>query len=198
MALHRRIIFILSFIGIAIVLALLVQRLWPQPSASRPQITAAFNLVDQTGAAVSERDYRGKYMFIYFGFAFCPDVCPFTLDMMSAALAKLPTSVAEKIQPIFISLDPERDTVEELARYMQSFDPRFVALTGSKEAVAAAARQFKVYFQKVEDEASAGGYVIDHSSIIYLMDPQGGLIQHFTHHDTEQTMARKLRELIPE
>ncbi len=206
---HRlqRTILIISLIGIAITLGLLIHRLWPETSpqmrgdetrnqTQRPMITTAFKLVDQSGKPVTEEDFRGRYLLIYFGFAYCPDICPFSLDMMTAALSKLPAPMADRIQPIFISLDPERDTPAELARYIQAFDPRFVALTGSVEAVQAAAQQFKVYFRKVSDPQSAGGYVIDHSSIIYLMDPQGAFVHHFTHQDTEQTIAAKLQALI--
>lgn len=204
---HHRAILFICMIGLAIILSLLGYRIWQTETGQagqagsntpRPSIVAVFDLVDQNGHAVTQESYPDKYLLIYFGFAFCPDICPFTLDMMSAAMGQVPTSIADRIQPIFISLDPERDTPDELASYISNFDPRFVALTGTAEQVKAAAKQFKVYFRKVEDPQSMGGYVIDHSSIIYLIDPAGDFIQHFTHQETEQTIAKKLRQLIPE
>lgn len=157
-------------------------------------IGGPFNLVDQHGRAVTEADFRGRYMLIYFGYTFCPDVCPTELQAMSQAIDELGPA-GEKVTPVFITIDPTRDTVEQLAGYAEHFHPRLVALTGSPEQVAAAAKVYRVYYKKVEQEDSSE-YLMDHSSIIYLMGPDGEFLTHFSYGTEPAKMAEKIREFL--
>jgi cytochrome oxidase Cu insertion factor (SCO1/SenC/PrrC family) len=154
-------------------------------------IGGPFTLTDQHGQEVTEQDFAGRYMLIYFGYTFCPDFCPLSLSTMSRALELVPPEVAEQVVPIFISVDPRRDTVEHLAEYAPSFHPRLVALTGTEEQVEAAAGAYRVYFKPVESE-NATDYLVDHSTFIYLMGPDGGYVSHFGHDASAEEMAERL------
>jgi protein SCO1 len=137
-----------------------------------------FALTDQTGKLVSSADFRGRYTLIYFGYSMCPDVCPTTLAVMADALAKVDPA-AKKIVPIFITIDPERDTPKVLAAYMKAFGDQFVGLTGSTTEITGVEKEYKVYAKKTpldESKGLAGGYGMDHSSVLYLMGPDGKLV----------------------
>lgn len=151
-----------------------------QTSAGQALIGGPFTLVDQTGKRVTEKTFAGKPTLVYFGFTSCPDVCPSGLQVISAALDKLGPR-ADGITPVFITLDPERDTPQVLAEYLKSFHPRLVGLTGTLEETDAAAKAYRVYFRKVADVAFPGGYTVDHSSFMYLMDASGQYVKHFSH-----------------
>ena len=156
-------------------------------------IGGPFSLVDHTGRRVSDADFRGKYELIYFGYTFCPDICPTELATMSQALDLLGQEAAQVV-PIFITIDPARDTVEVMADYRQHFHPRLVALTGSEAEVAAAAKAFRVYFAKAgEDDEN---YLMDHSSFVYLMDEEGRYVTHFGPDTSAETMAQRIREAL--
>lgn len=190
----------ISALGILIIIGLLTNDLMksnpePEQALATPMLSIEYDLINQDGKPTTQRDFEGRYQLVYFGFAFCPDICPFTLDIMSEALNQIGDR-ADIIQPIFISLDPARDTPNELATYIDGFFPGFIALTGTDAQVAAAAKSFKVYFQRVDDPSSAGGYVIDHSSIVYVINPDGDLVHFFTHKDTAESMATKLNALL--
>lgn len=131
-----------------------------------------FTLVNAAGETVTEASFRGRWMLVYFGYTFCPDVCPTELQTMTAALDRLGT-LAERIVPVFITVDPERDTPAALAEYVKLFDERLVALTGSAEQVAAAAKSYRVYYARSKGKDSAD-YLMDHSSFLYLIGPDGG------------------------
>jgi len=137
-----------------------------------------FALTDHHGRAVTEQDYRGRYMLIYFGYAWCPDVCPTELLVMGQAVDLL-GDAGEQVQPIFITVDPARDTVESLAKYVVNFHPRLTALTGSEAQISAVADAYKVYFSKGEELDAADDYVVDHTDIMYLMGPDGALLEYF-------------------
>ncbi|HEX9769928.1 MAG TPA: SCO family protein [Kiloniellales bacterium] len=157
-----------------------------------------FELVDQTGETRRDGDYRGRYMLVYFGYTYCPDVCPTTLLIMSRALTLLgetAPAAAKQVVPLFITVDPERDTVEAMAAYQPSFHPDLVALTGTPEQVAAAAKAYRVYYAKVEDQAS-GTYLMDHSSFIYLMGPDGAYLTHFDHLAQPEEIAESVKRHI--
>lgn len=164
-------------------------------SIGKAAVGGPFTLTDHTGRQVTDKDFRGQYMLVYFGFTFCPDVCPSGLQVMAAALDELGAK-AEKITPIFISVDPERDTPEQLAMYVSSFHPRLVGLTGTPEQIQDVAKAYRVYYKKVKDESSTAEYTIDHTSIIYLMDPNGEFVAHFTHATPASVMAEKLEKLL--
>ncbi len=139
-----------------------------------------FTLTDQTGKRVTEKDFLGRYMLVFFGFTNCPDICPSGLQVMTAALEKLGTR-ADEITPVFITVDAERDTPQKLAEYAKSFHPRLVALTGTADEIAAAGKAYRVYYQKVSDEKDPTQYSYDHSSIFYLMGKDGSLLAPIPH-----------------
>lgn len=143
--------------------------------AEQISLGGPFRLVDHTGIERSDADFLGKFMLIYFGYTSCPDVCPMSLNRMSAALNEL-GSDAEKVAPIFVTVDPERDTVEALNAYL-SFDRRLIGLTGSDEALAEIAEAYRIYYQKVEEPGSALGYLMNHTSLFYLMDRDGAFLR---------------------
>ena len=155
-----------------------------------------FTLTDHTGKRVTDQDFRGRFMLVFFGFTYCPDVCPTALQVMAAALEKI-GSKAEQITPVLITVDPERDTPEQMAMYVKSFHPRLVGLTGSPEEIAAVAKAYRVYFKRVADPKSSGGYTMDHSAIIYVMGPDGAFRTHFTYTVDANVMAERLGKLLP-
>jgi protein SCO1/2 len=158
-------------------------------------IGGAYTLMDHTGKSVSDADYKGKAQLIYFGYAYCPDVCPAALQQMGAALS-LSGDAAKAYQPMFISIDPERDTPEKLALYVTAngFPDGLVGLTGSAEQITHAKKIFGVYGQKVEDPSNSDGFSYDHTSLIYLMDKEGEFVDIFTHGDTPADIAKRLIE----
>ena len=168
-----------------------LQRLIPGGAVGQATVGGPFSLIDQTGRRVTDKDFRGRFMLVYFGFTFCPDVCPAGLQLMAAAIDALGPR-ADRITPVFITVDPERDTPEQLARYVTSFHPRLVGLTGTTAEIQAVARAYRVYYQKVKDERSSAPYTMDHTSIIYLMDPQGRFVTHFTHATSLQAITAAL------
>jgi len=154
-----------------------------------------FTLIDHTGKRVTDQDFRGKFLLVFFGFTNCPDVCPTALQVMAAALDKLGPNAA-RITPVLISVDPAHDTPAVLATYVASFHPRLVGLTGSQAEIDAVAKAYRVYVKKVPDPKSTAGYTIDHSSIIYVMGPDGAYRSHFTHATSPEVMAERLSGLL--
>jgi cytochrome oxidase Cu insertion factor (SCO1/SenC/PrrC family) len=170
----------------------------PATSSGTAEIGGPFELVDQTGQTRRDSDFLGRYMLVYFGYTYCPDVCPTSLLAISQALRLLEErapEAAEQVVPLFITVDPERDTVEALAAYAPSFHPDLVALTGTPQQVAAAAKAYRVYYAKAEDESS-GTYLMDHSSFIYLMGPDGTYLTHFSHSAQAKEIAEGLARYI--
>ncbi len=159
--------------------------------AGKALVGGPFELTDESGKPVTDQAYRGKYMLIYFGFTFCPDVCPTELQVMAGALQKLGAKGA-RVQPIFVTIDPERDTPEVLARYVKQFDPRLVGLTGTAEQTATIAKEYRVFYEKVKDNESSADYTMDHSSIVYLMGPDGGFLTFFPPATSPDEMAAKI------
>jgi cytochrome oxidase Cu insertion factor (SCO1/SenC/PrrC family) len=158
-------------------------------------IGGPFSLTDQTGRPVTDADYRGRHMLIYFGFTFCPDVCPTELQVMATALDQLGRQ-ADQVQPLFITVDPDRDTPSQLAGYVSQFHPRMAGLTGTPEQIAAAARAYRVYYSKVPNKENDGYYTMDHSSFVYLMSPDGRFLEAFAHGTTPDKMAQGIRAHI--
>ena len=139
-------------------------------------IGAPFKLIDQNGAKRGSADFKGRFMLIYFGYAHCPDVCPTTLALMADALSKVGPKVG-RIVPIFITIDPERDTPATLKPYVRSFGPQFIGLTGDLKTITKVAGDYRVYFRK--HPLDGGNYGLDHSSVIYLMGPDGKFITYW-------------------
>lgn len=164
-------------------------------TSGKALIGGPFSLVDQNGRRVSEKTYKGKFMLIYFGYTFCPDVCPTELQVMSSALDLLGTP-AKRIQPIFISIDPERDTVAVLADYMTNFHDSFVGLTGTPQEIKAAAKAYRVYYSKVKEDGSPEDYLMDHSSIIYLMNERGEFVKHFSFGVSPDELAAGIKKFL--
>jgi cytochrome oxidase Cu insertion factor (SCO1/SenC/PrrC family) len=138
---------------------------------NREPVGGAFRLTDHTGRVRRDTDFRGKVMLVYFGFTLCPDICPTDLQQIAGALHKL-GPLAREVAPLFITLDPERDTQKLLAQYAPAFHPQIIGLTGDLPAVLDAARAYKVYRARVANEGWSR-YTIDHSSFIYLMGRDG-------------------------
>jgi len=165
-------------------------------SSSSVSIGGPFTLIDQTGKTITDQDFRGKYMLVYFGYTFCPDVCPTSLGIVSDALDQLSPEQLEKVVPIFISVDPGRDTPESLADFVPHFHEKLIGLTGTPEQIKAVARAYKAYFAKVNEDDPDGNYLMDHSSITYLMGPDGKYATHFSHGTPPDAMAKRLAEIL--
>jgi protein SCO1 len=158
-----------------------------------PQISGHFALSMTDGRRVTDESFRGKWLLVYFGYTYCPDVCPTTLMSMAQALEKL-GPLADTVQPVFITVDPARDTAQVVAEYVKNFDPRFVGLVGSPQEIATAAHEFHVYYQV--RQLGNNEYVIDHSSFIYLVNPGGTLVRLLTGDLPGHQLAEELRKLI--
>lgn len=144
----------------------------PPVTVGEAAIRSEFSLIDHNGNRVTEADFLGRWQLVFFGFTHCPDVCPTTLAYMANVLDRLGEEV-ERVAPIFITVDPSRDTPEVMAEYVQAFHPKLTGLTGSETEVAAAAQSFRVYYEKMEEETAPDGYLMAHSGHIYLMTPEG-------------------------
>jgi len=164
-------------------------------SSGTALVGGPFSLVGADGKTVTDRDFRGRYMLVFFGFTHCPDICPAELQVIAQALDRLGDK-AKKVVPIFITLDPERDTPQAMAEYVKSFGPNFVGLTGSPEAIAATAKAYRVAYAKVENNDSASDYSVDHAALVYLMDPEGRYVTHFSYGTSADEMAEKLKNIL--
>jgi protein SCO1 len=153
-------------------------------------IGGPFKLIDQNGQTVTERDLKGKPFLVFFGFTRCPDICPTTLFDVSEVLRALGKD-ADRVRALFITVDPERDTPAALKDYLSSFDPHLSGLTGDADAVAAVAKAYRVYFKKVP--LDQGGYTMDHTAIVYLMDKEGRFVSPFSLKRTTEAAAADLR-----
>ena len=138
---------------------------------NREPVGGPFRLTDHTGRARRDSDFRGKLMLVYFGFTFCPDICPTDLQQIALALKRLGPG-AEEVAPLFITLDPARDSVKLLAQYVAAFDPRIIGMTGDAKAIHLVAEAYKVYYARVANNG-ASRYTVDHSSFIYLVGRDG-------------------------
>jgi len=154
-----------------------------------------FSLIDGSGATVTDQTYRGKWELVFFGYTYCPDLCPTTLNTISDALAAL-GPLADKVQPLFITIDPKRDTQAVMRDYVKNFDPRIVGLTGSPEAIAAVAKEYKIYYAVHRTGDGPDDYLMDHSGFVYLMDPAGRFVRVLSGETAARAMADKLRPLL--
>ncbi len=160
-------------------------------------IGGPFEAIDHTGERFTDADLKGQYSLVYFGFTHCPDVCPTGLLKISNVMDSL-GGIAEKLVPIFITLDPERDTPEVMAQYVQHFDDRMIGVTGTAEQIDTIAKAYKVYYKKSEQADSALGYLVDHSSFTYLMGPDGNYITHFSHDASDSEMHMGILKALEE
>lgn len=170
-------------------------------SSSRSGVVAKnfggdFTLTNHSGETVTQDDFKNQYRLIYFGFTYCPAICPTELQRIAKTLKELGED-GKDIQPIFITVDPERDTVQVMKEYIELFDPRLIGLTGTLEQITAAKKGYKIYAQKVKTE-EMNDYTMDHSSFIYFMGPDESLIQIFKADDKIDDMVNVIRKNIKE
>jgi cytochrome oxidase Cu insertion factor (SCO1/SenC/PrrC family) len=182
-----------------IALVIIVGTLFVARSTAEEQIvvdrtaSGPFLLIDHKGRPVTDRDFRGKFMLVFFGYTFCPDVCPIDLQIISKAVDAL-GEAGNRVQPIFITVDPKRDTVEVLARYVSHFHPRLLGLTGTPEQVAMAAQTYGVLYMTALDTMSDSDgahaqYLVDHSALTYLLGPDGRFRAAFPHNTEPKKLA---------
>jgi protein SCO1 len=167
-----------AIIGLLLAVLLLAAGGYLFLSGSQPAaltVGGPFSLIDGDGKPVTDQTWRGKYMLVYFGYTYCPDVCPTTLTSVAAALDKLGPK-ADQIQPLFITVDPKRDTPAVVKQYAAAFSPRLIGLTGTPEQIAAAAKEYRVYYAEHRTGPGPDDYSMDHSSVLYLMGPDGRFI----------------------
>jgi protein SCO1/2 len=172
-------------------------------SIGKPNLGGPFALVNHHGSPVTDRDFLGRFMLVYFGFTHCPDICPGELTKVTDALQLLskdnPTK--QSIVPIFITIDPRRDSVADVRAYVKEFHPTMIGLTGTPQQIAKVAKEYRVYFNPVSQAEPNEGdtpYLIDHSIITYLMDSNGKFVDYFGHNTSPQEMAAKLKQHLQE
>ena len=185
--------------AMAAVLAVAAVALWvfgaPAPVQEAAAIGGPFTLTDGAGKAVTDRTFRGKFMLVYFGYTFCPDVCPTTLNDVAQAMDKLGTD-ADKLQPLFITVDPARDTPEVMRQYAAAFSPSLTGLTGSAAQIATVAKEYRVYYAPHKTGPNPGDYTMDHSSILYVMDPAGRFAGIIRADEGPDAMAADLKKYV--
>ncbi len=199
-----------ALVSLLVLLLFVVFAVWPAglyviigrlgidiPSA--PTIGGPFALTDQFGKPRTDADFHGQYMLVFFGFSNCPDICPIELQTMSDALDQLDAKQSTKVTPIFITVDPARDTPDVLRAYVANFHPRLVALTGSAEAIGTVAKSYRVFYAKATGAnapSDPAAYILDHSAVVYLMGPKGEYVAHFSPGTSAQAMAENLRSRL--
>jgi len=168
---------------------------WLTEGGTASLVGGPFVLQDGNGKQVTDRDFRGKYMLVYFGYTFCPDVCPTTLNEVSEALDHLGAK-ADRLQPIFITVDPKRDTPAVVKQYVAAFTPKLLGLTGTADEIAKVANEYRVYYAEHRTGPGPNDYTMDHSSVLYLMGPDGRFIAPIRTDETGPEIAADLGKLI--
>ena len=176
---------------ILIVAVAVIPRLM-ETTQSPVAIGGPFTLIDTNGKQITDADFRGRLMLIYFGYTYCPDVCPTALGVVGQAYDKLSPEEQKQVVPIFITVDPERDTVDQLSTYLGGFSPALVGLTGTPDQIQTVIKEFKVYARKAE--GNSPNYSVDHSSILFLMGRDGKFVAHFTPESSVQSIADGIRK----
>jgi len=182
---------------LGILLAVVVIMSEPRARAATSDVTigGSFTLSTPDGTTVTDRTYRGKWLLVYFGYTFCPSSCPTTLLAVTAALEELGQDAAQ-VQPLFITVDPQRDTPKVMRQYIESFDTRIVGLTGTPQQIATAAQEYGAYYVRHSTGPGPDDYVMDHSTYLYLMDPLGKFVRAFDPDTSDDRIADALRALI--
>jgi protein SCO1/2 len=168
------------------------------PPLQGAKLGGAFTLTNQDGRQTTDKDFEGRHRLVYFGFTYCPDVCPVDLQTIGQAMRRLEKSdaaLAERVQPIFISVDPERDTPAVLKQYVSAFHPRLIGLTGTSEQVADVAKKHGIFFQK-EDESGSGDYMVNHSRMALLFGPKGEPIAIVPHDKGPDAIVDELKRWV--
>ncbi|MEX2200546.1 MAG: SCO family protein [Dongiaceae bacterium] len=195
-------VFLLAALGVA---AYVVIELRDRPAASGggdgsllpATLGGPFSLTDHTGRTVTEADYAGKYLLVFFGFTHCPDICPTTLNQVALTMRALGDRAAQ-VQPLFVTVDPARDTPAAMAEYVALFDAGIVGLTGTEQEIADIARAYRVHYARAEIEGAPDDYMMDHSVLLYLMGPDGNFRRLFRPDDKPEDMADAIVEQIAE
>jgi cytochrome oxidase Cu insertion factor (SCO1/SenC/PrrC family) len=191
----------LIFAFVMIILALVMAAIGLSLNSAGPNSTGTaliggpFTMVNQNGETVTEKTYEGRYTLLFFGFTSCKDVCPTELQVMTAALNDLGAE-SDKITPLFVTVDPDRDTVDVMKTYVSAFHPRFQGLTGSGPQVAGIAKAYHIFYAKVPNAADPTDYAMDHASIIYLMGPDGKFLKHFVYTTDAKALAEGLKKVL--
>lgn len=159
------------------------------------QFGGPFTLTDHTGKRVSDADYRGRFMLVYFGFTRCVDTCPIDIPTIAQALDAI-GPLAEKVAPLFVTVDPAHDTVETIKPYVEAFHPRLIGLTGSEPEIAAVAKAYKVHRRKLTQHHGHGEYGVDHGSLTYLMGPDGRFVTLLPHNSGAERLAAVMRKYL--
>jgi protein SCO1 len=169
----------------------------PPARAAKSAVTIGgpFALSTPDGKTVTDQTYRGKWLLVYFGYTFCPNSCPTTLLEIATALKELGPDAA-KVQPLFITVDPQRDTPQVMQQYTQSFDPRIIGLIGTPQQLAAAAEEYGAYYVPHRTGPGADDYVVDHSTYVYVMDPEGKFVRAFDSGTSGDRIADALHKLL--
>ncbi|KAL0900572.1 hypothetical protein Bca101_084533 [Brassica carinata] len=164
------------------------------PSAGKAAIGGPFSLIRDDGKRITEKDLMGKWTILYFGFTHCPDICPDELIKLAAAIDKIKEKSGVDVVPVFISVDPERDTVQQVHEYVKEFHPKLIGLTGTPEEIKSVARSYRVYYMKTEEEDS--DYLVDHSIVMYLMSPEMNFVKFYgKNHDVDSLTDGVVKEI---
>jgi protein SCO1/2 len=181
----------LAAVGVGAIFGFLIPVTDPKSELNQPAFGGPFELFDQRGITVTDKNFAGRHMLIFFGYTYCPDVCPLTLQNVHQALDQIGKR-ADNVVPVFVTIDPDRDTIEVLRDYAAHFHPRQVALTGSAEQIKAVARAYGVYYGRARDSGTSE-YLMDHSSLVFHIGPDGRYVSHFRGGLTADEIARHLR-----
>ena len=187
-----------AIIGLLVAALLLAAGTYLFVSGNQPAsltVGGPFSLIDGDGHPVTDQTWRGKYMLVYFGYTFCPDVCPTTLSNVADAIDKLGPR-ADRLQALFVTVDPKRDTASVVKQYAAAFSPRITGLTGSPAQIAAAAKAYRVYYAEHRTGTGPDDYSMDHSSVLYLMGPDGRFIAPVRADQTGPEIATALTRLM--
>lgn len=182
-----------AFLAGALALFAVVWITLPKEATQASSVGGPFHLIDQNGRAVTEQDFKGKPFLVFFGFTYCPDICPTTLFDMSEVLKRLGPD-AERTAALFITVDPERDTPDKMKDYVSSFHPRIFGLTGTSEEIAKVEKEYRVYAKKVP--LKEGDYTMDHTAVVYLMDKDGRFVAPFNLKKSADEAAADLRRWL--
>lgn len=183
--------------GFVIALAILIGAVPARAAPAPVTVGGPFTLIAPDGTSVTDKSYADKWLLVYFGYTHCPNICPTALLEMATALRKLGLN-ADKLQGVFITVDPQRDTPEVMGDYAQSFDPRIIGLSGSAGQIAAVAKAYGAYFARNTTGPGPNDYEMDHSTYIYLMDPHGKFVRGFDTETSGDHVAEVVQKLMNE
>ena len=185
---------ILAIIAVGVWTMSMVEEKTPTAAEnSRALIGGPFALTNHLNEPMTDKDFLGKYMIVYFGYTYCPDVCPMDLQIMADAARYLTQEQLDKLNLVFVTVDPDRDTVEIMAEYVSYFHPNLTGLTGTPEQIDAVKKEYRVYAAKADD---TDDYLVDHTAYTYFMDPDGALLKHFNHGEDPEQMAAIMASMI--